>query len=101
MPRKKPAPKRLDDEEQRAAVFVMGETDNVEETAENIQINKALTESLTNASAASVQDILASVKKKEETPIIEEPGPSIIDGPSSSKNLRSSTTDKCVITVVV
>jgi len=94
MPRKKPAPKRLDDEEQRAAVFVMGETDNVEETAENIQINKALTESLTNASAASVQDILASVKKKEETPIIEEPGPSIIDGPSSSKNLRSSTTDK-------
>ena len=42
MPRKKPAPKRLDDEEQRAANFVLGEAENVEETAENLQINRDL-----------------------------------------------------------
>ena len=95
MPRKKVAPKRLDDEEQKAAVFVLGETENTEETAENIQINKALTESLTNAPASEVQDILASVQKKTEgTAVDSKPGSSRTDVPSSSIQLRASTTEK-------
>ena len=92
MPRKKIAPKRLDDEEQKAKEFVLGEAENKEEAVENIQINKALTESLTNASAAEVQDILASVQHKEQP----EPGagPSQAEAPSSSIQLRASTTER-------
>ena len=95
MPRKKVAPKRLDDEEQKAAVFVLGETENTEETAENIQINKALTESLTNAPASEIQDILASVQKKAEgTTAYSEPGSSRTEVASSSIELRASTTER-------
>lgn len=88
MPRKKIAPKRLDDEEQKAKEFVLGESENKDEAIENIQINKALTESLTNASAAEVEDILATVQQK--------PGPEPEPGPSSSSTiqLRASTTER-------
>ena len=94
MPRKKPAPKRLDDEEQRAAVFVMGETENDAETAENIQINKALTESLTNAPASEVQDIVASVQKPEETPTPAEPCSSSTEATTSSITLRPAAAER-------
>jgi len=88
MPRKKIAPKRLDDEEQKAKEFVLGESENKDEAIENIQINKALTESLTNASAAEVEDILATVQQKPGTE--PEPGPSS----SSTIQLRASTTER-------
>merc|ERR1712130_541755 len=72
--------------------FVLGEAENKEEAVENININKALTESLTNASAAEVQDILASVQPKQQP----EPGagPSQTEAPSSSIQLRASTTER-------
>ena len=90
MPRKKIAPKRLDDEEQKAKEFVLGENENKDEALENIQINKALTESLTNASAAEVQDILASVQQKPEPGA----GPSRTEAASSTIQLRASTTER-------
>ena len=92
MPRRKIAPKRLDDEEQKAKEFVLGESENKDEALENIQINKALTKSLTNASAAEVQDILASVQQKPEP----EPGagPSRTEAASSTIQLRASTTER-------
>ena len=43
MPRKKEAPQRKDDEERRGAAWRMGEA--TEDTAENVQINRALTDS--------------------------------------------------------
>ena len=93
MPRKKPAPKRLDDEEQRAANFVLGETENVEESAENLQINRALTESLTNASASEVQDILANVQKSSDGGP-KDPCPSSSAPATSSIQLRASTIER-------
>ena len=58
MPRKKQGPRRLDEDAQRAANFVMGEETEDGDTGENVEANRALTARLRDASAAEVENIV-------------------------------------------
>ena len=68
MPRKKQGPRRLDEEEQRAANYVMGETDC--DTENNVNINRELTNQLETAPAEALDDIVraAGGDIDQETP---------------------------------
>ena len=57
MPRKKQGPKKLDEDAQKAANFVMGEEENGD-TENNLEINRELTNQLREAPAADVDDIV-------------------------------------------
>ena len=58
MPRKKQGPRRLDEDAQRAANFVMGEETEDGDTGENAEANRALTARLRDASAGEVENIV-------------------------------------------
>ena len=57
MPRKKQGPRRLDEDEQRAANFVMGE-----DVEDNLEINRDLTKQLTEAPAAALDIVVNAVE---------------------------------------
>ena len=61
MPRKKQGPRRLGEDAQRAANFVMGEDGDEEERENNINVNRELTAKLETAPANAVNDIIQSV----------------------------------------
>ena len=51
MPRKKQGPKKLDEDAQKAANFVMGEEEENGDTENNLEINKEITNQLREAPA--------------------------------------------------
>ena len=57
MPRNKQGPKKLDEDAQKAANFVMGEEENGD-IENNLEINRELTNQLREAPAADVDDIV-------------------------------------------
>ena len=80
MPRKKQGPRRLDEDAQRAANFVMGGETEEGDTGENAEANRALTARLRDASAGEVENIVREAQ-----------GPDDADGDGDDRTSRHYT----------